>query len=165
MVVTILTGHVSMDTAYLVADYPYGRKVRCRIRYWLEHKPSKGYRFVSQTENPKTLQWNAPKASTYAEVAAQMFLDEEGHVRWDALTAYSDDKRKREYVERYPQDENILPLALAKVNFLRKRLAGKIGGTINGVVQEMKEWEKAEMEESLTYWEALLATKRPSKEA
>lgn len=165
MVVTILTGHVSMDTAYLVADYPYGRKVRCRIRYWLEHKPSKGYRFVSQTENPKTLQWNAPKASTYAEVAAQMFLDEAGHVQWDALTAYSDDKRKREYIERFPLDTNILPLALAKVNFLRKRLAGKIGWTINGVVQEMKEGEKAEMEESLTYWEALLATKMPSKEA
>ncbi len=47
-----LYGHSSPDTAYLVADYPYGRTVRCRIRYWIETSATKGFRFVSQRETP-----------------------------------------------------------------------------------------------------------------
>lgn len=31
--VRLLLGHVSPQTAYLVEDYPYGRQLRCRIRY------------------------------------------------------------------------------------------------------------------------------------
>lgn len=33
---TILHGHTSHETAYVVDDYPYGRTVRCKIRYWIE---------------------------------------------------------------------------------------------------------------------------------
>ena len=64
---TPLYGHTSEATAYVVADYPYGFRERTQIRYWLEHKPKKGWRFVSQTLNPKTSRWNKPKASTYVE--------------------------------------------------------------------------------------------------
>jgi hypothetical protein len=34
--VRLLVGHVDADTAYVVDDYPYGRVLRCRIRYWID---------------------------------------------------------------------------------------------------------------------------------
>ena len=29
---TVLTGHTSPETAYVVSDYPYGFRLRCQIR-------------------------------------------------------------------------------------------------------------------------------------
>lgn len=88
----VLAGHVSPETAFLVDDYPYGFRLRCKIRYWLEFKAKKGVRFVSQTSNPKLpgLVWNKPKASTYAEFGGAMFLDENGHVQWSGLNLYAE---------------------------------------------------------------------------
>ena len=65
---TILSGHTSPETAYLVEDYPYGFRLRCKIRRWLDCDPKRGARLMSQTSNPKLsgLVWNKPKASTYA---------------------------------------------------------------------------------------------------
>jgi hypothetical protein len=81
-----LNGHTSAETAYLVEDYPYGWRHRCKIRYWLELKPKNGYRFVSQTTNPRVAgePWNKPKASTYSDFAV-MYLDEEKHVQHAGL--------------------------------------------------------------------------------
>lgn len=98
----ILLGHVSPETAYLVPDYPYGRVVRCRIRYWIEFKASQGFRFMAQTENPKTLQWNKPKASTYQPVAGAMYLDENGHVKWEGLHYGADAKEVLAFVQNFP---------------------------------------------------------------
>lgn len=88
----LLFNHVSPETAYVVEDYPYGFRLRCKIRYWLEHREGKGFRLVSQTTNPKRpgAPWNKPKASTYAASGAAMYLDSDGHVGWSALTEYSD---------------------------------------------------------------------------
>ena len=46
----------------------------------LEYKPKKGYRFVSQTTNPKRpgKVWNKPKASTYSKLGGAMYLNENG---------------------------------------------------------------------------------------
>lgn len=86
--VKLLTGHTSPDTAYVVDDYPYGRRVRCEIRYWVEtgtKGAGKGrQRFVSQTTNPKYgNDWarpNMPKAGTYSDMVF-MYLDPDtGHV-------------------------------------------------------------------------------------
>ena len=87
--VTLLPGHTSPETAYVVADYPYGFRLRCTIRYWLEYKRSRGYRLMSQTTNPKKSGevWNKPKASTYF-VFGVMGLNAEGHVTWDVLSEY-----------------------------------------------------------------------------
>lgn len=92
MITKLLSGHTSPETAYLVDDYPYGFRLRCKIRYWLEIHPKRGTRFVSQTTNPKrgNTVWNKPKASTYADVAGAMYLDEKGHVQWDCLSYYPD---------------------------------------------------------------------------
>jgi hypothetical protein len=85
--VTVLTGHTSPDTAYLVEDYPYGRRLRCKIRYWIE-TAAKGtargqQRFMAQTTNPRSPEphdvWNRPKASTYSQIMV-MYLDDIDHV-------------------------------------------------------------------------------------
>lgn len=98
----ILTGHISHDTAYVVDDYPYGFRLRCSIRYWLEYNPKRGFRLVSQTSNPKKGNlWNKPKASTYARFGGCMFLDDEGHVHWSALTEYSDGAEAKAWRDQY----------------------------------------------------------------
>lgn len=85
--VRVLQGHTTPETAYVVDDYPYGYRLRCKIRYWIETAEKgakKGQmRFMSQTTNPKVPGevWNKPKASTYAALAV-MFLDSEDHVQW-----------------------------------------------------------------------------------
>ena len=83
--------HTSPESAYVVDDYPYGFRLRCRIRYWIETDPKHGCRMVSQTSNPKRpgLVWNKPKASTYCRFGAALFLDDAGHVHHAGLTEYT----------------------------------------------------------------------------
>lgn len=85
----VLKGHTTQDTAYVVEDYPYGFRLRCKIRYWLEYKRGHGFRLVSQTSNPKRAGevWNKPKASVYTMLAV-MGLDAEGHVTWTGVNMY-----------------------------------------------------------------------------
>lgn len=96
----VLQGHYSQATAHVVDDYPYGFRLRCKIRYWLEVN-AKGTRFWSQTTNPKRPieVWNAPKASTYSLVGA-MYLDENNHVQWSGLSPY-DVSKCRAYLDKY----------------------------------------------------------------
>ena len=99
----ILKGHNSPDTAYVVNDYPYGFRLRCKIRYWLEEN-KRGARFVSQTTNPKIEGrevWNKPKASTYALIAGCMYLNEEGHTQWTGLNEYTDAKEAEDWYNTY----------------------------------------------------------------
>ena len=98
----ILKGHVSPETAYLVADYPYGFSLRCQIRYWLEYKKDHGVRLVSQTTNPKrNNSWNKPKASTYSSFGGCMYLDENDHVQWSGLSEYTDGKEAQAWREQF----------------------------------------------------------------
>jgi len=92
-IVQPLTGHTSPETAYVVHDYPYGFKLRCKIRYWLERDAKRGYRLCTQTTNPKKSGevWNVPKKSTYTMLAI-MGLDEQNHVVWTGCSAYDFDK-------------------------------------------------------------------------
>lgn len=87
----ILTGHTSPETAYVLSDYPYGFKLRCSIRYWIEYKPKLGCRVISQTTNPKRsgTVWNNQKSSTYSRFGAALYLDDAGHVRAAGLNEYS----------------------------------------------------------------------------
>lgn len=86
------SSHVSPETAFVVTNYPYGFRLRCQKRYWLEHHKTRGTRLVTQTSNPKRpgLVWNRPDASTYAPVAGALYLDAAGHVQWTELTYYAD---------------------------------------------------------------------------
>jgi len=98
--VRTLVGHVSAETAYVQPDYPYSFTLRCERRVWVETKLQRGQRgrehgqrVVTQTRNPKTGRWNAPKAGVYHALAA-IALDDDpsspthGHVVVAAFSAY-----------------------------------------------------------------------------
>lgn len=88
----VLSGHYSTETSYVIQDYPFGFKLRCKRRCWLEVN-DKGTRFWSQTTDPrKSIEvWNKPKASTYIFMGA-MFLDENDHVQWNGLSVHNAEK-------------------------------------------------------------------------
>lgn len=96
----VLSGHYSPETAYQVDDYPYGFKLRCKKRWWLEVNKN-GTRLMSQTTNPKKSfeMWNTPKASTYSVMGA-MYLDENNYVQWSGLSIYDASKAK-EFLETF----------------------------------------------------------------
>ena len=96
--VTVLYGHESEDTAYVVDDYPYGFRLRTKIRYWVETDERRGQRMVSQTLNPKNGRWNKPKTSTYSDLVF-LGLDENEHVFNHGYgIIYSDEAARDKYV-------------------------------------------------------------------
>ena len=98
----ILSGHNSQQTAYVVNDYPYGFRLRCKIRYWLETN-NKGSRFCSQTTNPKVPGevWNKPKFGTYFMFGASMFLNEDGHVTYNGAHEYMSLEEAKAFLATY----------------------------------------------------------------
>ena len=87
-----LHGHTSPETAYVVADYPYGFRLRCSIRYWIETKKGFGQRVMSQTTNPKKgdgTSWNKPKGSTYSPIKVLFIDPSTGHVENNGLSVYA----------------------------------------------------------------------------
>ena len=119
-----LKGHVSPETAYVVKDYPYGYRLRCKIRYWLETNNRQGSRLCSQTANPKLdgEVWNKPKCSTYARFGGVMYLDEQEHVTWTGLTQYTDVAEIREWIEVYGEGMNEDVAKLARTWLAAKEL-------------------------------------------
>lgn len=99
-----LLGHESPDTAYEVADYPYGFRLRTTIRYWVETKKGHGQRLVSQTRNPKKpgQPWNAPKGSTYSEILALHLDQATGHIEHTTATSYNTEAELLAFAARFP---------------------------------------------------------------
>lgn len=159
---THLAGHTDMASAYEVADYPYGFSARCKIRYWLEKSEKRGYRFVSQTQNPKTGAWNKPKAGTYTRVASALYLDEAGHVQCAGVSEYTSAAEALAFVSDFPGacTTDITAWAIMKVRFLQKRIAGEAFFTVNGTRAEYTETEKAEDAASLAQWEQVCTVAR-----
>ena len=152
-----LYGHTSEASAYLVDDYPYGFRERTQIRYWLEAKPKKGWRLVSQTMNPKTNRWNKPKASTYIEWGAAMYLDDKGHVHWDGVGPYSDEQKILAFVTTFPGADlrELRKVVPAKLRFLRALLSGEVFMTVNKVRQARSEYENEETRRDIEVWEEI----------
>ena len=152
-----LYGHTSEATAYLVEDYPYGFTLRTQIRYWLEHKPKKGWRFVSQTKNPKTGSWNKPKASTYDAWGGAMYLDDNGHVQWEGVGPYTDDAKMLAFVTTFPGADlrELRKVVLPKLRHLRGLLSGEIFFTVNGVRQPRTQADDARNQRELEIWEEI----------
>lgn len=166
MIITPLYGHTSEDTAYLIADYPYGR-LRCQMKVWLETDAKKGVRFVSRTENPKNGVWNAPKKSTYSLLAGNMYVDEVGHVQWASVHEYSDACKVREFITAFPENtrKELLKVWVCKKIAWYKLLANGEGKmTINGVVQEPSQFEQDRYVSERDAWASLLPLMRKEAE-
>lgn len=100
---TPLYGHNSEETAYLIADYPYGFKLRCQMKVWLEYREGKGWRMVTRTSNPKKPgMWNKEKASTYSSLGACLYLDNEGHIHQSAVSLYSSIEELKAFAAAFP---------------------------------------------------------------
>jgi hypothetical protein len=155
---TPLYGHKDENSAYLVEDYPYGFKLRCNIRYWLEFKPKKGWRFMSQTQDPRNERWNKPKASTYCEFGACMYLDSQKHVTWKGITPYTNGSEVLEFVESFPNsDFSVLrQFAKAKIDYLQKSAEGKVVWHINNVPQPVTEEDMGRAKKDLDLWNEIL---------
>jgi len=98
MIQKILEPQPTEAQPFYVEDYPYGFRLRTTIRYYVETTKN-GQRFVSQTKNPKTEQWNKPKKSTYSQIIL-IGLDEKEHVTYISNSLYSTEssiKFKAEY--------------------------------------------------------------------
>ena len=107
----------------------YGFRLRCKIRYWLEDKPVRGHRFVSQTTNPKVAGeevWNKPKASTYSAAPdlAVMFKGQQGHIHWTSVGVYSWPEHVQSFKDRFGALLNAEELdRLGKVEAIPRRLS------------------------------------------
>lgn len=151
---TILKGHVSPETAYVVDDYPYGYTLRCKIRYWLEYKAKLGFRLVSQTTNPKLAgeRWNKPKASTYYRFGACMLLNGDGHVKWTGLSEYCSGADAKSWADAYgdgvPEtgQDLLRRFVAAKLAYDAARAPAKAGGEIPPLNVGLDEARKAFVE-------------------
>jgi hypothetical protein len=102
MLTVLPNTHVSPETAYVVEDYPYGFRLRCQMRYWVEFHAKKGFRLWMQSSNPKRPgTWNKPKAGTYSKFGAALYLDTEGHVKCAGLSEYSNVEECEAFVDMY----------------------------------------------------------------
>jgi hypothetical protein len=136
-----LVGCVDAETAFVQEDYPYGRRLRCQRRVWIETKPRYGMRFVSQTSNPKarssTIQWNTPHGGTYDELIA-LWVDGKGFVATDHCNGWKDLAEMKAWGERNQAllqgDEWVrnqyTALLLAKEHYEARRAAGEIKLTV-----------------------------------
>lgn len=93
----------SESNSYLVDDYPYGFRLRTKIRYWIEYRPNNGFRFVSQTLNPKTHRWNEPKRSTYYKLGMAMYINDKGHVDHAVVSEYSNGSEILKFATNFPR--------------------------------------------------------------
>jgi hypothetical protein len=104
-VVTPLYGHTSVATAYHITDYPYGFKLRCEMKVWLEYREGMGVRMVTQTSNPKKPGvWNKPKASTYCRLTGNLFLDEQNHIHWKGLVGWEKVSELEQFLQDFPEN-------------------------------------------------------------
>jgi hypothetical protein len=144
----------------MIEDYPYGR-LRCRRRVWLENNPKHGFRFVSQTEHPTRKVWNKPHASTYVNIAACLYLDEQGYVCWAGIHDYTEATEALDFAQTFgPRCEGSFRLCAfaerhAIISYLVHRSGiGKAHVTINGAKQERSETQQtADLEESKVWLE------------
>jgi hypothetical protein len=121
-------GYNSQETAFEQEDYPWGFRLRTKIRYWVESKEGFGQRFCSQTMNPKTGTWCAPKKSTYAALIV-MFKDEKGHIHTESVTRYHSDNLL-EFKDRHLANLDDFQKEQLKENLAVNEVMSKVTWTI-----------------------------------
>lgn len=117
-IIKVLHGHTSHETAYVQQCYPYGWSLKTERRVWLEFKAGKGFRFVSNTRNPKKEghPWNKEKWGTYSEVGVMVIVKSEEsptgeEVTWVGLSLYDNAEKvakfETAYAEAIAADANV----------------------------------------------------------
>ena len=130
----VLTGCTSPETAHVQADYPYGFRLRCTRRCWLEYVKGRGFRLCTQTSNPKRagLVWNAPKKSTYTALACLVLTDEHcteagepAHVTWVSPGLYTNEDTVGSFLAAFEQglDEDQRRIAATYLRIMKARAA------------------------------------------
>lgn len=149
----ILAGHTTEESAFVVEDYPYGFRLRCSIRYWIE-TTKQGDRFCSQTSNPKKagLVWNKPKKSTYMSVMV-MGIDEKGHVTYTGISkGWSDAECVERFINEvgaeYPfSEQQVSMIKLCKaINAAQKYIKVEVVETTGETVEEREAREAKQKE-------------------
>ena len=158
-----LYGHTSLDTAYVAENYPWGFQLRTQKRYWLEFKKGKGYRLVTQTIDPRNGRACAPKSSTYSEIAACLYLDENGHAQWYGLSFNATAEQVEFFINHFPGAVtdtikslvNLQIRSCAKYKVLHSQ--GLTGGSIGGVPTELSPSVVDENVRRMETWERIAA--------
>lgn len=141
----LLQGHNSKETAYVIDDYPYGFKLRTKIRYWVESVKSKGDRFCSQTLNPKTNNWNKEKKSTYSDIIL-LKLEDNGYIGFiEYSVVYTEQKDLDSFLEKVKKDSIELN-TLQKEQIIVAKAILKTRDNITCSVVETTSWTKEEIE-------------------
>ena len=162
-IVQVLKGHTSPETAYLIEDYPYGFKLRTEKRCWIEEAPKKGFRFASQTRNPKlpSKPWNKVVYSTYNQFGGGMFLDEEGHVQWTGVSGYTSPKEISAFAHTFGATPLLKSLVAYHLKDARRHQAvyakGESGYTMNGQPRPLRPGQVDENNASIKSLEEILA--------
>lgn len=122
----------------------------------MEKSPSKGFRFVSQTEEPRTKRWNNPKKSTFKRFAGCMYLDEQKHCVWRGISEYDSGASVYDFVRTFPgADFSLLkPFVVAKLKYLEAYATGKAVWHVNGVPQPASEEDVGRTRKDMESWEA-----------
>lgn len=91
---SVLHGHTSPETAHVTFAYPYGRRVRCVRREWVDSPATGGkrgqQRFVTQTTHPSFNADYSLRIASEGQPAADAWAEEQlatGTVCWNAPKA------------------------------------------------------------------------------
>jgi hypothetical protein len=145
-----LYGHNSLETAYIVEDYPWGFRLRTKMRYWIESKKGQGQRIVSQSMNPKTGLWCAPKKSTYHSIAI-LYLDEFKHVHWEALSLYSSAKDIESFKDTHFEELDDFQTQYLKEIMAYEKVMRNVTCTCEIVQPGAKDREERQKEQAQTF--------------
>lgn len=143
----------NQETAIIIHNYPYGFRLKTDIRYWIETKAKKGDRFCSQTLNPKTNKWNAPKCSTYSEI---MIMKEEdnGYIRYTSFSHWEDEEKLTKWLEnkdqsQFNQDQKDQLIKLKAIFRTRENLTYEIVNVTNLSQEEQAKRDEEQKENSI----------------
>lgn len=150
-----LAAAVSPETAVVIHDYPYGFRLRCQMRVWIEFKPGKGFRYCTQTTNPKKpgTVWNKPKAGTYWRVSCAIAQNCEGHLQPVGLNEFSSLAEYAAFLGAFAP--NLSPAALGSATYFRdcklafeaKRESLGLVNVFDGTPEQMRECKAAALAE------------------
>jgi hypothetical protein len=113
---------VSLETAAVAKDYPYG-SLRTEMFFFVEEKGKKGHRPVTQSRNPKNGIMNKPHAGTYRSLPTFVVETKAGFFDFVSPPEYPDNPRAQEFIDQFwkqvPEKDQKYIKAWYKIMILR----------------------------------------------